>query len=144
MPRPSLYTDEILAEIEERLGQGEPLAQICRDESMPAYRTVWDWMQPNNANNVNGKVSKAIARAREEGEEVIASNTRNIARGLDGSTHDVARDKLVIDTDLKLLAKWNPKKYGDKVDVNHGGQNGENPVKSVLTIEVVDATSQKP
>lgn len=30
--------------------------------------------------------------------------------------------KLRIETRLKLLAKWNPKKYGDKLDLNHGGE----------------------
>ena len=27
-----------------------------------------------------------------------------------------------VDQRLKLLAKWNPKKYGDKVDVTSGGE----------------------
>ena len=27
------------------------------------------------------------------------------------------RDKLIIDTDLKLLAKWSPRLYGDKVQL---------------------------
>jgi len=29
--------------------------------------------------------------------------------------------KLKIDTRLKLLAKWNPKKYGDTLDLTHKG-----------------------
>ena len=32
--------------------------------------------------------------------------------------------KLQIETRLKLLAKWDPKRYGDKVDLNHGGEVG--------------------
>jgi hypothetical protein len=40
------------------------------------------------------------------------------------STNDVQRDKLIIETDLKLLAKWNPKKYGDKVNVEATGKDG--------------------
>jgi len=30
--------------------------------------------------------------------------------------------KLRIDTRLKLLAKWNPKKYGDKQAIEHSGE----------------------
>ena len=30
--------------------------------------------------------------------------------------------KLRIETRLKLLAKWNPKKYGDKLDLNVSGE----------------------
>lgn len=109
MARPSLYSQEVIAAIVERLGQGEPMAQICRDDGMPAYRTVKDWM--------DGKpeVSAAIARAREEGFDAIASRLRETARGKGDSTADVQRDKLIIETDLKLLAKWDPKRYGDKV-----------------------------
>ena len=125
--RPSIYTQSILDEIVERLSSGEPMAQICRDEGMPSYSTVYSWMQTKE------EVSKAIACAREEGEDVIASNTRLIARGTSvESTKDVQRDKLIIDTDLKLLAKWNPKKYGDKIGI--GGAEDLPPVGLSLNI----------
>ena len=119
MGRPSKYSDDILKKIVSRLCSGEPMAQICRSEEMPSYTTVWNWIQSKK------NVSEAIARAREEGEDVIAANTRLIARGVHpDSTNDVQRDKLIIETDLKLLAKWNPKKYGDKVQTEHSGPGG--------------------
>jgi hypothetical protein len=34
----------------------------------------------------------------------------------------VEHRKLRIDTRLKLLAKWNPKKYGDKQAIEHSGE----------------------
>lgn len=107
--RPSLYSPELVETIAERLSKGEPMAQICRDEGMPAYRTVKDW--------IDGKpeVSAVIARARDEGFDAIAARLREVARGRGESTADVQRDKLIIETDLKLLAKWDPKRYGDKV-----------------------------
>lgn len=106
--RPSKYTPELVAEICERLSKGEPLAAICRDVGV-AHNTVWEWRERDK------ELSEAIARAREIGEDAIAENLREVARGGAGSTGDVQRDKLVIDTDLKLLAKWNPKKWGDKL-----------------------------
>ena len=120
--RPSIYSQELIDSITERLSNGEPMAQICRDAGMPSYSTVYSWMQ------TKPEVNEAIACAREEGEDVIASNTRLIARGISvESTQYVQRDKLIIDTDLKLLAKWNPKKYGDKqtldVDVTSKGES---------------------
>lgn len=115
MSRPTIYSEAVLATIVERLSDGEPLAQICRDEGLPSYSTVYAWQQ------TMPHVSEAIGRARDEGEEVIAANTRNIARGLEGSSGDVQRDKLIIDTDLKLLAKWNPKKYGEKTQLTGDG-----------------------
>ncbi len=121
MGRPSKYTPELFAEICERLGKGEPLAQICRDDHMPDPATVWKWQQGDES------VSQGIARARETGFDAIAANTRETARGLGESTADVQRDKLIIDTDLKLLAKWDPKRYGDRV--THQGDSEADAVK---------------
>lgn len=79
-------------------------------------------------------VSLAIARAREDGEDFLAADCLNIADdngkdvrqtkdGTEVTDHDVIqRAKLRIETRLKLLAKWNPKKYGDKLDMTTGGE----------------------
>ena len=56
---------------------------------------------------------------REIGYDAIANNLRGVARGLEGSTKDVQRDKLIVWTDLQLLAKWMPKKYGEKLALDH-------------------------
>ena len=106
--RPTKRTPEVVEAICKRLSIGEPLASICRDVGV-AHNTVWEWRQRDT------KLSEAIARAREAGEDAIAENLREVARGGAGSTGDVQRDKLVIDTDLKLLAKWNPRKWGEKL-----------------------------
>lgn len=99
-------------------------------------------------------VSLAIARAREDGFDAIAVEALKIAdecrigekvktdsegKVVEKQTGDmVERARLQIDTRLKLLAKWDPKRYGDKVDVNLGGQPGS-PV--VHLIELVSGDS---
>jgi hypothetical protein len=136
MGRPSKYTPELVDEICERLSNGEPLAQICRDEHMPGVQTVYDW--------INGRedVSVAIARAREVGEEVIAAECLTIAdtpqdgvevttseKGISEKRGDMlGHRKLQIETRLKLLAKWNPKKWGEKIDHTSGGNPIPAPV----------------
>lgn len=139
--RPSKFTPELANEIVSRIAKGEPLRQICRDEHIPAWRTVYDWQEANK------EFSARIAHAREIGEEAIAQECLEIA---DNATNDwmekvgrdgtelyqlngehVQRSKLRIETRLKLLAKWNPRKWGEKVDVNHGVQP-ENPLASML------------
>jgi hypothetical protein len=47
-------------------------------------------------------------------------------RGPDGKIDagSVAHAKLRAEHRLKLLAKWNPKKYGDKIQAEHTGANG--------------------
>jgi hypothetical protein len=114
--RKSTYNDRDAHEIAARLSVGEPLAQICRDSWMPTDRTVRNWME------ANAGFASVIARAREVGFDAIAQRTRLTARGkteADGgdSQGDVQRDKLIIETDLKLLAKWDPKRYGERVQL---------------------------
>lgn len=130
MGRPSDFTQAIADEICERLSKGEPLAQICRDDHMPTDRTVRNWQAADTA------FSSAIACARETGFDAIAVECLEIADDKSGdvkvvgseenpvevcNTEFVQRAKLRIDTRLKLLAKWDPKRYGDRVAVDHAG-----------------------
>lgn len=133
MGRPSKYTPELAAEICERLSNGEPLRQICRDEHMPAWQKIYEWMAKDN------ELSGAIARARVLGYEAIAEETLLIADtpkwgtketvGKDGATVTkedmLGHRKLQIETRLKLLAKWDPKRYGDRLQL---AGDKENPI----------------
>ena len=110
-------TPKKVEEICALLEQGEPLAVICRREDMPSVRTVYNWQDADQT------VKDRFQQARDIGEDAIAANLRTVARGGDGSTGDVQRDKLVVDTDLKLLAKWNPRRWGDRVQLA-GHDNG--------------------
>lgn len=131
--RPTKFTAAISEEICDRLAKGEPLAVICRDEKMPTDRTVRNW-QTSSA-----EFSSAIACAREVGFDVIAAECLDIADetsndtkfgGENGETRQansewISRSKLRVETRLKLLAKWDPKRYGEKLDLNnnHGVQD---------------------
>lgn len=145
MGRPSDFTPELLEEICDRLAKGEPLAAICRDDHMPSDRTVRNWMSAPDV-SVSVDISSAIARAREVGFDAIAAECLEIAE--DGS-HDykhkkrsngeeyeefdsehVQRSKLRIDTRLKLLSKWDPKRYGDKLAL--GGDEALGPLTVVI------------
>jgi len=140
--RPSLYSPEIAEEICERLSEGEPLAQICRDKHMPHDNTVRNWCAADQA------VSVAIARAREAGFDQIALDAMQVADdcsrdykkdadGRDVPDHDhIQRSKLRVETRLKLLAKWDPRRYGDRVQTEHSG--------SIGLAEIVAASYQKP
>ncbi|TMN24510.1 DNA packaging protein [Pseudoxanthomonas sp. X-1] len=128
--KPSLYSPEVVEAIAARLSQGEPMAVICRDEGMPAYRTVKDWMDSRS------DVAALIALARVEGFDSLAAECLEIAddsrndwmeRAADGGDEvalqfngeHVQRSKLRIETRLKLLAKWDPKRYGERLALDH-------------------------
>lgn len=121
----STYNEKDAAEIVARLSTGEPLAVICRDDWLPATRTVYDWMDAQPA------FAASIARAREDGYDAIATECLAIADqpnkriGVDPETgqpvaieSDPQRDRLRVDTRLKLLAKWDPKRYGERLAVD--------------------------
>ena len=146
--RPSKYTPEIAQKMCELLSEGVPLREICRMEGYPAWRTVYDWMYRDDAALASGGgvgLSAAIARAREAGYDAMAeecliiANTPHVGvkevRSVDHrgnetvalSTEDMlGHRKLQIETRLKLLAKWDPKRFGDKVQLSG---DAENPIK---------------
>lgn len=121
MSRQSTFNEKAAAEIVERLAKGEPLTQICLSDNLPAWRTVYDWA------DANADFAAAIARARAHGFDVIASDCLMIADEKEG---DPQRDRLRVDTRLKLLAKWDPKRYGDLLKL--GGDERTAPL-TVLT-----------
>jgi len=137
--RPSKYTPELAAEICERLSNGEPLRQICRDDHMPAWQKIYEWMKRDE--NLSG----AIAHAREVGQDAIAEQIwiemlqepeRILSEG--GGRVDSGYVQLIkarADIGLKLLAKWNPKRYGDRVAL---AGDAESPLKIEADLTVFD------
>jgi len=129
--RPSTYDPAVAARMCEQLANGVPLREICRQDGMPPWQTVYSWMERD------ASLVEAIARARELGYDAIAEDCLRIA---DDTSNDymetehgprlnaehVQRSKLRIETRLKLLAKWNPKKYGERVAV---AGDADSPIK---------------
>ena len=112
---------EILAWI----SNGKTLRDYCREEGNPAWQTVYGWLEKDE------DFRERFARAREMGHDAIAEDTLalidtrpEMAVSDSGSRMDaafVAWKKNQVEQRMKLLAKWNPKKYGDKVGVEHQG-----------------------
>ena len=135
--RPSKYTPELAAEICERLSNGEPLRQICRDDHMPAWTRIYDWMGRDEA------LSGAIARARDIGADAIAEEALEILdsppeyvltkQGEAVDSGYVTWQRNRAEMRLKLLAKWNPKKYGDKTILS-GDKDNPLEVKADITV----------
>jgi hypothetical protein len=113
------------------IAEGKPLREFCRIDGNPSHTTVYDWLKKDK------EFSLHFASARESGEDLIAQECMEISEenpqveiptkcgsytATDGA--GIQRNRLRIDTRLKLLAKWNPKKWGDKqqVDMNVTGE----------------------
>lgn len=135
--RPSIRNEAKIEEILERVTAGEPLAQVLRSEGMPKPSTFYDWL------NADADLAGRFARAREFGADAIAVEALRLAdvppayATSEGGTRidagDVANRKLQIETRLKLLAKWDPKRYGDKLEL-------AGDAKAPLTVQVVKLT----
>ncbi len=114
-------------EILRRVTDGESLTRICKDEDMPALTTGDMWMRSD-------EYAEDYARAREKRAEAMFEEILAIS---DDATNDmivdpetgaerlnsehVQRSRLRVDTRKWMLGKMQPKKYGDKLDLNHGG-----------------------
>ncbi len=97
------------------LSEGRPLREWCRQPGNAHWTTVYDWMDKNSG------FALRIARARDDGYDVIADECMRLADIEPTDQTQVGWRRLQIDTRLKLLSKWNPKKYGDRVGVDHAG-----------------------
>lgn len=118
--RPTRFTTRLSATICRRLSTGEPLAVICRDSGMPGRRTVLDWRTKRKdfADDYNN--------ARLDGFDAIAHGCLEIA---DDIEEDPSSRRVRVDTRLKLLSKWDPSRYGDRLEVEQTG-----PVKLHVVI----------
>lgn len=114
-------TPQLEDTIVDGLAVGIPLRQLCRENDIH-FSAVYDWMEADE------DFSRRIARARERGYHAIADSTIEIA---DDQDEDPASRRVRIDTRLKLLAKWDPKRYGDKV--LHGQDPDSGPVQVLIT-----------
>lgn len=134
----AVFSNALADEICLRVANGENLRQICRDKNI-AWHAVYAWLHRMP------EFAKAYQAAREVGEECIAAECleiaddgrndfmkRELAEGVEAEVFNaehVQRSKLRIETRLKLLAKWNPKKWGDRI--THAG-DANSPVQLVL------------
>lgn len=134
----STYDAEKAFAMCDRLSNGEPLRKICREVGVPKS-TFHDWR------GLHPELDEAYLLAKDEGYDAIAERLRCTARGKTeeqggDSSGDVQRDKLIVDTDLKLLAKWDPKRYGDKLQL--GGAEDLPPLQGMTEEQVRDRFNQ--
>jgi hypothetical protein len=133
--------DRICLDVVSRLETGEPLTHICKTDGYPDPATIWRWTEADQA------LMQDIARARLIGFDAIAEDCLNIAddNGADkrmtanGEVVDgdhIQRSKLRIETRLKLLAKWDPKRYGDRMHNEHTGKDGKDLPPSVVMYQI--------
>ena len=131
--RATKKTPERIAAVIAGLSCGTPLTVICREDDMPDPETVRNWM------NADPELALAIGRARATGFDALAEQALALideeparVEGRIDPGH-VQWRRAQVDTRLKLLAKWDPKRYGDTSKLALTGADG-GPVRSEMTM----------
>jgi hypothetical protein len=122
------FADEICAWI----AAGKTLRDYCRQDGKPSWDTVYVWAKADE------QFAQRFARAREDGQDVLSEECMEIADTQPADQTEVQWQRLRIDTRLKLLAKWNPRKYGDRSTVDHAGGVSINVITGVPKRETND------
>jgi hypothetical protein len=136
----SKYTEELSEQICDLVSNGVNLRKVCRMDGMPSWRTVYDWVV------ARPEFAARLARARELGYDSLAEEALEISNTPvmgqkqvmgDSKTFTTVEDmlghrKLQIETRLKLLAVWDPKRYGNKLEL---AGDPKNPLKMEVQVE---------
>jgi hypothetical protein len=109
---PEAVPQDVADTICRRLEMGESLRAICESEGMPTVRTVFDWVHKSP------DFAQQYARARDAGCELEFDEIKSIADDVDGDTD---RARLRVDARKWRLSKQLPRKFGDRIGVEHAG-----------------------
>jgi hypothetical protein len=127
---------QIKSAIVDWIANGGTLRDFCRQEGSPTWASVYDWMEQDK------EFAARFARARDIGADAIAQQALAIMEEEPERDQHGRRDpgyiqwqKARVETRLKLLAKWNPKKYGDRIEVA-GDQDNPLTLKTIERIVV--------
>lgn len=121
MGRPSEYTEETANQFCELIAEGRSLRSICEQGNFPSRQTILNWLDRED-------FLAKYARARVMQAEVMDSRILDAADECDEENYQSTRVKIA--AYQWRASKLAPKKYGDKLDLNHGG---EVAIKRVVT-----------
>ena len=145
--RPTVFNQEVAEIICEQVATtSKSLKTICEGDNMPSVRTLLSWL--SQGEKIDGKPElKAFlhdyTRAREAQADFLAEEILEIA---DDGTNDFMtivkgdkeyevenkevtnRSRLRVDARKWIASKLKPKKYSDRIDLNHSGMPAQKQI----------------
>ncbi|HAW9010743.1 TPA: DNA-binding protein [Escherichia coli] len=130
--RPHGYTEEKALEICELVADGQSINKISKMPGMPARSTILKWFRDVP------EFSDLYMRAKEIGFEVLADEIIDLSDAAENiKKEELNRHHLMIETRKWLLAKLQPRKYGERVTQEIVGNREEAPVQVEVTKEEI-------
>ena len=105
-------TPELLDQIFERIARGETMVEICRQKGMPGQTAIYRAIESDL------EVRKKYAHARSQQADTFAEQIVAEAR----TAKDAQLGRLRMDALKWAASKIAPKKYGDRVELEHSGE----------------------
>ena len=130
--------DLIFSEILDDIERGMSLRSSLSKDNRPASDTFYIWLESNEDK------SKRYARAAEKRADAIFEEILEISNHTEEDhtpftgSNVIQRDRLKIDARKWMLAKMNPKKYGDSIKTEHSGEITTNIISLGNGIKPVD------
>lgn len=127
--KPVRYSPRIADTILERIAGGASLRAVCGEEGMPSFQSWLRWVAEDR-DGLRSRYEVAMdMRAQFLADELIeiADAAPAVATGGPGTGEASAKvqaAKLRVDARKWLLARLSPKRYGDRVALEHTGAEG--------------------
>ena len=125
--RPSIYSQELADRILTEYSKGRSIREICEEADMPDRITLWRWR------NEKPDFASALARAREANAETIEDKISEIESKVLYENLNPQAANVVLSSMRWRARVLHPKRYGDKVDLEHKGEVGMTVVVKQFT-----------
>ena len=133
-----LQFENLFATALDRLSLGHQLIDICDDDPRGIHPAEFlKWIKKDKTRYAEFKESQELAA------EFLVYAALKAANGND-SLNDSNRDKLIVDTSLKIAGAWSPKRYGKEQGMLSGGIGGGGITINIGQVEspyVVDSSN---
>jgi hypothetical protein len=118
----SKFSQQVFDRICERMAEGESLRSICKTKDYPTKRTFLRWIADD----------ETLAAQYAEAQRLRAEHYFDEIIDIADKGSDPAQTRVQIDARKWVLARMNPRKYGDRVVNEHTGEGG-GPVQVVMS-----------
>ena len=108
--RPRIFGEETRKELLGRLAEGQSLRAICRQDDMPALRTVLDWLREEPA------FAAGYATAREIGADVLAAEISELSERALKEPELAHAIRVAVEAKRWLASKQAPRRYGERIE----------------------------